>query len=285
MELERLKNKFAWDINTIARYINGYWKIESRNGHTIEYPEEGNNNCFELEEQSFWFKNRSLIIGEFWKTFSTSNSFWEIGAGNGYVSSCLKKIGAQCVTVEPGSQGAKNSAKRGLESICGFLQDLNLPNNSIPCIGCFDVLEHLDHPEEIIKEFHRILELNGKVLITVPAHKKLWSQTDEMSFHKRRYEIEEVINLMTSSGFKKVRCSYFMTSMVLPLYWLRARPFKKSKIFDTSTLAKDQRAQMLGPSSKLFNLVINTILGIERVILRYKNLPTGTSIIGVFSKE
>ena len=284
MDIDRLKKSFNWDIRTKATKERSVWEFASLKGDSIEYPEEGNDHCFELEEKSFWFKHRSNVICEFFKKSTSSKIFWEIGAGNGYVASCIKKQGVDVVTLEPGIKGAQNSALRGNTSLCGFLHDLELPDSSIPNIGCFDVLEHLDSAEDMLKEFYRILEPGGVVLITVPAHKYLWSQTDDMSYHKRRYERSELISVMESIGFKPIRCSYFFISMVIPMYILRSLPYKKGVIYDQKTLTRDQMSQMTGASSMLANIIISSLLNIERYLLRFTNLPTGTSLVGVFSK-
>lgn len=50
-----------------------------------------------------------------------------------------------------------------------FVKTITLPSNSADIITILAVLEHLKHPEEIIKECYRILKKGGVLLITVPS--------------------------------------------------------------------------------------------------------------------
>ncbi|GHU52909.1 hypothetical protein FACS189496_3720 [Bacilli bacterium] len=46
------------------------------------YPEEGNNQCFQIEDDSFWFKHRNKIIETVVNNYSQKNSvFFDVGGG------------------------------------------------------------------------------------------------------------------------------------------------------------------------------------------------------------
>jgi hypothetical protein len=46
---------------------DGVWY--SSNNDAISYPEEGNEACFEVEDQSFWFRHRNDCIRELVRNF------------------------------------------------------------------------------------------------------------------------------------------------------------------------------------------------------------------------
>lgn len=83
----------------------------------ISYPEHGNNSFYEIEDQSFWFKNRNKIIYEVIKKYSISGPIFDVGGGNGFVSNFLSKLGFETVLVEPGINGCINGKQRGLKNI------------------------------------------------------------------------------------------------------------------------------------------------------------------------
>ena len=89
----------------------------SKNQDKISYPDKGNDSCFAIEENSFWFKHRNNCILESVKNHASRELFFDIGGGNGYVSAFLKNNGVETVLVEPGKQGALNAKKRNINYI------------------------------------------------------------------------------------------------------------------------------------------------------------------------
>lgn len=99
----------------------------SKSTSKISYPETGNDNYMQIEENSFWFSHRNKIISTVVSKYSKSKTFFDIGGGNGYVSKDLHTKGIETVLVEPGIIGAKNAKKRNVENvICSTLEDAQL---------------------------------------------------------------------------------------------------------------------------------------------------------------
>jgi len=48
-------------------------------------------------------------------------------------------------------------------------KDLLLPSESVDCITLLAVLEHLEYPNRILKECHRILKPGGNLILTTPT--------------------------------------------------------------------------------------------------------------------
>jgi 2-polyprenyl-3-methyl-5-hydroxy-6-metoxy-1,4-benzoquinol methylase len=46
-------------------------------------------------------------------------------------------------------------------------------------VGAFDVLEHIEDDNRVLRELYRMLAPNGVVIATVPQHRWLWSSVDE----------------------------------------------------------------------------------------------------------
>ena len=79
-----------------------------------------------------------------------------------------------------------------------------------------DVLEYIENNKMFMRDLIRALHSGGKVLITVPAKKILWSQHDEIAHHYRRYELDEFKNLWAGLNVKPICLSYF-NSRLYPL--------------------------------------------------------------------
>ena len=73
-----------------------------------------------------------------------------------------------------------------------------------------EVIEHLWNPKSVLEEIHRVLAVNGEILLTTPhvySLQKLFHYLlgeNEMGFsdHKILYSISSISNLLNNSGFK-----------------------------------------------------------------------------------
>src|SRR6266487_5238914 len=97
------------DLTAIAANLelkNGIWY--SKNTSPISYPEHGNDMCFQIEEDSFWFKHRNNCILELVKNYPAGEIFLDVGGGNGFVTLALQQAGYNAILVEPGN-GVRNA--------------------------------------------------------------------------------------------------------------------------------------------------------------------------------
>lgn len=75
-------------------------------------------------------------------------------------------------------------------------------NQSFDALLAFDVLEHIEHDRDALKQWHSWLVPNGTLLLSVPAHMRMWSAGDEWAGHFRRYEREPLVQLLREAGFE-----------------------------------------------------------------------------------
>ena len=283
-EFDRLNRDYGWNILSYASNRQGIWVINKEVQGEIHYPDDGYAACFQVEENSFWFRHRNRVLRRYLFDGGRPKGFWEVGSGNGFVTKHIQDLGIPSVAVEPGHAGAANAVKRGVQaSISGLLEELRLPDNSIPAIGCFDVLEHIEHPEILLKEIHRILQPGGKLVVSVPALQWLWSQADVDAGHFKRYKRDDLNTLLAQCGYEHAGSGYFMASMVAPLYWLRARPFRKNKNLSVSE-NQEKLSKELAPGF-LYSAVASAMLSLEYLWSLLLPLPWGTSVGGVYRKE
>jgi SAM-dependent methyltransferase len=85
-------------------------------------------------------------------------------------------------------------------------------------VGAFDVLEHIVEDETVIRQVYDALAEGGGFLVAVPQHPALWSRTDDVSHHVRRYCRGEVERKLRYAGFEVVfSTSYAALSLPLML--------------------------------------------------------------------
>ena len=69
--------------------ISGIWYSQNCIGD-ISYTIQGNNTCFELEDDSFWFQHRNKCLVPIVRKFDQNGYFFDIGGGNGCVSKAIQ---------------------------------------------------------------------------------------------------------------------------------------------------------------------------------------------------
>jgi len=81
-------------------------------------------------------------------------------------------------------------------------QDL-LPNDYFDVVFSGETLEHLDDPNDLFKDAHRVLKPNGKFVLTTPN--KDWITSPE---HTWMFDHDDVKRLYEDNGFGRVRFVY-----------------------------------------------------------------------------
>lgn len=178
----------------------------------VSYPSEGNDRCFEIEDKSFWFQHRNACIIDLVKKFPPRGKgpIFDVGGGNGFVAKGLTDAGWDVVLVEPGSGGAQNAKKRGLQHvICATTQSAGFRPGCIPAIGIFDVVEHIKNEETFLRHLYKLLEPGGMFYLTKPAFSFLWSRHNLYAKHFRRYRCKTLCHNLKNINFKRRFSSFF----------------------------------------------------------------------------
>jgi SAM-dependent methyltransferase len=79
------------------------------------------------------------------------------------------------------------------------LEKIPRKSNSYDHILCTEVLEHVENPQKVLNEFHRILKKEGRLFMTVPQGWML-HQEPHNYFYFTKYGLA---SLLRDSGFKK----------------------------------------------------------------------------------
>lgn len=223
---------FELNLSEIARNIevgpDGLWS--ARTSSQISYPEEGNDLCFAVEDGSFWFQHRNQCILEALKAFPAPGTFFDIGGGNGYVARALQATGVSVVLVEPGMSGAGNALKRGIKHVVrATVEDADFLPGTLPAVGLFDVIEHIQDDCAFLKRIHRLLVAGGRIYITAPAFQWLWSYEDESAGHWRRYSLASISEVLAQAGFSIEYGTYIFCFLVPAILLCRAAPYAFGK--------------------------------------------------------
>lgn len=276
------------DLSAIAGNLeqraDGVW--QARNVSAVDYPDEGNAFCFQVEDRSFWFRHRNACILDAVRRFPPPGPIFDIGGGNGFVARALQQAGVPSVLVEPGPAGVANAMKRGLSPLVhSTLEDAAFRPASLPAAGLFDVLEHIKDDDALLETLRRLLVPSGRLYLTVPAYQCLWSADDELGGHHRRYSRRQLAACVTRAGFIVDYATYFFWPLPLPILLLRSIP-SRIGLRGARDLQReaDAVAAELTPQEGIATRAVSALLGLEaRWLARGHALPLGGSVLIVAS--
>lgn len=191
----------------------------------LSYPENGNDSCFAVEDESFWFQHLNVVLRHLLRQFSPEGVFLDVCGGNGCVTKALQDAGVNAVLLEPGPGGALNGRNRGcLQVINSVLETAGIRPGSMSAAGAFDVVEHIEDDAGFLRELHQVLEPGGHLYLTVPAFGWLWSAEDVHAGHYRRYTVGSISRLLRGCGFDVCFTSYLFAFLVPPILAMRTLP-------------------------------------------------------------
>jgi SAM-dependent methyltransferase len=141
----------------------------------------------------------------------------DVGAGDGYLLGALhaalgfRRAIAQDIHLTESL--AREISQPGIE----FVRELTDPAYRAELILLLDVLEHVADPAELLSQLTRErLAPGGRLLITVPAFQRLYTEHDRALKHFRRYSRGQVIEQARRAGLSVIQSGYLFASLLLP---------------------------------------------------------------------
>jgi len=243
--------------------------------NTAEYEK-----MYEIEDRYWWFIGRRNLVKWLLKQHKVNGKeklLFDLGCGTGLN---LVAFGDQCQAI--GSDRSETALtfcrSRSVENI--FTCDaraISLSENSVDVVTALDVLEHVREDTVALKEINRVLKPDGKLIAIVPAYGFLWSEHDEALHHHRRYVAREMRAKLVACDFEIERSTYFITALFFPILFFRLwQGLRRTSIQPTVSY------RML-PS--WVNTTLVWLLGWERHLLHFFNLPFGVSLVVVARKS
>ena len=129
----------------------------------------------------------------------------DFGAGTGIYAKRVQKNNPKItvVALEPAENLDDCYAHGNISKIASLTQV-----KDIDLLYSFNVLEHICDDVEVLRQMHTALRKGGKLCLFVPAFPHLYSAMDKKVGHYRRYQKQELINKVTTAGFRVTDCRY-----------------------------------------------------------------------------
>ena len=173
----------------------------------------------------YWSKGRARMHGDFVKSFIAGHSgrLLDMGCGLGYfikalapypnweVSGC--EISAAAVRYGRETLGLRNV-------VCSRLEDAEFPRSFFDMITMWDVLEHIPHPDPLLRHCHGLLREGGLCFIRTPnvvaqlmrarLRKLAFGMRPELAYlmardHMHHYSAVSIRHLLERNGFAVVK--------------------------------------------------------------------------------
>ena len=243
---------------------------------------------FEVEDRHFWFRARnralSAVISPIAAAFPLRCRILEVGCGDGNTLRMLEEScpGAAVVGMDLFAEGLEYARQRTRAPLVRGRMEQPPFGVRFHIVGLFDVLEHLEDDRLALARLHDLVEPGGALVLTVPAHQKLWSRFDEEAHHCRRYEADVLEARLAEAGFETEYLTLFMASLY-PLARVGRR------ISDVIRRAKHRLGRPEGSAvadelrvRPLINGALAVLLSPEaKALARRRVLPLGTSLLAV----
>lgn len=169
------------------------------------------------EDRHWWYLGRSKVVMDAARRAVAGASaprILDAGCGGGAMLSELAGLGPT-TGLEPSPRSRDKALSRGVADVVdGGLEGLPFPAGAFDLALALDVLEHVDDDISAFGELHRVVTAGGALVVTVPAHPRLWSGHDEANHHRRRYTRSRLRDAAVDGGWDVVRLTHFMTALL-----------------------------------------------------------------------
>jgi hypothetical protein len=115
----------------------------------------------------------------------------------------------------------------------------------------------------------------GRLVVSVPAHPRLWSRHDEVNGHRRRYTRRSLTAAAGAAGWRVERLTGFNVAYLAPAALVR--------IVRRGTSDAEPGASELALTPPAMNSALELPLRLEAALIRRGvDLPAGLSLMAVF---
>jgi SAM-dependent methyltransferase len=231
---------------------------------------------YEYEDTYWWYVARRNIVIDQVKRMSALMAMCprilDYGCGTGAMLCALAEVGdASGMDVAPAAVAYCRARGMQQVTLLSAAQDLaHQIEGSYDIITLLDVLEHVRDDSTLLRILGGHLTTEGRLIITVPAYRFLWSGEDNISCHLRRYTRGSLLRVVRAAGLVPLKTTYFGTFLF---------PVQLLVVALNYCRTGSQQESYVRPLPRLLNATLQWVMALERFVLRRANFPLGGSIL------
>lgn len=201
--------------------------------------------------------------------------FVEMGAGTGYMARLFLDRGftGACHDLGEDSRSMMRSNLAGYGDAAKVVDDIDsLPDGSFDYLFAFEVLEHIELDLEVLRHWVRKLRREGRILVSVPAHMRKFGRSDALVGHVRRYEREQLVQLLSSAGIGDLQVINYGFPITELTRRISNRIVRNDHSYDTLTAEQRSIRSAQGKPNavnKVLSVVSGNVVRPFRVIQRW----------------
>lgn len=230
----------------------------------------------EREESHWWFRARREVLEQVLRERLppvSGRTLLDVGCGTGGNLQMLRQFGAvEGFESEAFAVDAARKKNPGLTVHHGALPE-GMPAGTWDVVTMFDVLEHLQTPEQALPAIRSHLKRDGTLVVTVPAWPALWSEHDELNHHFRRYTPELLRAQLTGAGFR-IDYESFYNSLLFPLV-------AAARLAERLRGAAPKGQSDLHKTPGFADRIFYELFRLERRVVPKRALPIGVSLLAI----
>lgn len=229
-------------------------------------------------------KRYEVLLDAFEK-YRKNNNMIDVGCGDGHFLQVAKRRGWNVFGTEYTDVAVEVCEKKGISMKKGKLNVENYPPDYFDVVTSFEVIEHINNPNEDVANYNKVLRKGGVVYVTTPNFNSVsrdllgvkWNVI-EYPEHLSYYTVSTIKEIFVKNGFKPLAV---MTSGI-SIDRLKAG-LRKTNVDVNSApapaIASDETLRQNAESNGFYKLAIRIVNGMLNVTRK------GDSLKGIFEKQ
>lgn len=221
----------------------------------------------DLETGHFWFGPRDRLIRRICSAIDPGGGrVLELGCGTGRFMAGFGARPGSYVGVDAFENSIQVAVSRQSGGILlrGDVCAVPLEDGCFDLVVSMDVLEHVD-PDAFLSEAHRLVRPGGRMVLSVPAGPRLWSEADKVAGHRCRYTLRMIKAELDRQGWRLLGSTHYQF-LLYPLMVL-------------SRMLLRGRSRVERHPPVFMNRILGWINALEVNLFAGRALPWGSSLI------